>query len=312
MPHHQKTPEEKSQAAEKKIAREEGKREKTDWARTHLPGPDERKWFGDMTAAQQKGIAKNWDSWSPKQRDIFRDIMNKEAASRDLNGKWKTDDEEHLVQSVEFFSMKMKAADKKDILFEGNRNYADKLAQTKAKATNVVIYTVDDPAQLSTVKGAFMGRHGNLVIKKYLAGYNPFQYRQNFFKEETKQILGTNTEFHEFKEKMYEPLVRQFEDGTILKARATCDQPLQLRVMGNLETVRDLTIELNKFLQQPHIQQIMHKDTPSMVGGAINIGFDKLEADKHNRNKTYCSNTLRSYLNVEDHLPARPVIRAWQ
>ncbi len=105
----------------------------------------------------------------------------------------------------------------------------------------------------------------------------PFNKRKHIITDEKQLFFGDESDFDEFKKLMEMPIER---DGS--KKLYRCKQPLQIRIMGNLDQVRSISKKI--------------KDNLNI--GLSNIGLNKLECDKKHRDGRFCSNTIRVYMNV--------------
>lgn len=122
--------------------------------------------------------------------------------------------------------------------------------------------------------------------------------QQNFNKQNVDLVdrdlfLGTSVDFKKFQ-------------GLMDKTHPfNCTQPLQIRIMGDLDAVRDASQKILKIYGIP-------KDNPIKVGAKIAydadknqiltlksgvIGLSKLECEKKERVGHFCSNTIRAYIN---------------
>lgn len=117
----------------------------------------------------------------------------------------------------------------------------------------------------------------------------PFEERMNVVIDERNLFLGTSRQYDRFKRLMNSPIEVKGE-GKSYKGERTvfdCTAPLQIRVMGEIDDVRDIT---KKIMRSLNIR--LQPSPKSSV-----IGLSKLECDKRNRVGNYCSNTIRAYIN---------------
>jgi hypothetical protein len=131
-----------------------------------------------------------------------------------------------------------------------------------------------------------------------------FTERQNIRMIERDLMLGDSEDFRNFKELMDEPI-----DGK----RYECEQPLQIRIMGSLNEVREMSQKILNMLDAQKNNKLKagrktaytwgdKKTIPTYTSGTI--GLSKLECDKRDRTGKYCSNTIRAYLNPQKY-PSR-------
>lgn len=134
--------------------------------------------------------------------------------------------------------------------------------------------------------------------------------KREFDRQSVKMIdrdlfLGTQGDFNKFKKLMN---THQFD----------CTHPVQIRVMGNVDEVRNVSKKILKVLGGIYP---IEKDTPLkvkrvtaynkdsnkiMTYGSRLIGLSKLECDKKERVGNFCSSTIRAYINP-DSSSKRPV-----
>lgn len=112
--------------------------------------------------------------------------------------------------------------------------------------------------------------------------FEGFGTRQSIRAAERDMFLGSDKTFQKFKDQMAEPLKVKDRSGDDRLAHFVCNQPLQIRIMGDLDKVRDIS------------KDIMEEFDIS----ATDIGLSKLECDKSNRVGHYCKNTIRAYFNI--------------
>lgn len=110
----------------------------------------------------------------------------------------------------------------------------------------------------------------------------PFNKRQHITANERDIFLGSDEKISKFKEMMAKPIPTKDRSGNERKAHFVCKQPLQVRIMGELDEVRDIT------------KGILDKFDVSTT----KVGLTKLECDKKNRVGNYCKNTIRSYITL--------------
>ena len=161
-------------------------------------------------------------------------------------------------------------------------------------------YVGKDGKDGAVVKDVDFEKVGNLsrINRKYIRGATPFEERTTLVSKETKMMLGTDSDYEELKKLLESPQSRQFydhKDNKVLTeyVSGNCTQPLQIRFMGPLDDVRDLTLKLIKDLE---IEDLVFPE-PGVIK-PDGISFSKLECTKHNRNKSYCNNTMRVYINM--------------
>lgn len=136
------------------------------------------------------------------------------------------------------------------------------------------------------------------IDKKYVRGATPFHDRVNLSSSEVKMMLGEENEFKKLQNKLETPQQRTYFDhekqSTFSEyVKGKCTQPFQIRFMGTVDKVRDLT---KKLIRDLEIEDLVYPEPGKIAPEGI--GFSKLECTKYNRNKSYCGNTIRAYIDV--------------
>lgn len=140
------------------------------------------------------------------------------------------------------------------------------------------------------------------VIKKHAKGHTPFQSVVNLRADDILLFLNDLDGFKDLMEKEQERhFIVKDENGNEKEEKyyvsAECRNPSQIRIMGTLEEVQTM---INALLDPLELREkVFYTDNhgnQKMRTGII--GLSKLECNKHNRNSTYCKDTIRGYINL--------------
>ena len=137
----------------------------------------------------------------------------------------------------------------------------------------------------------------------------PFGERQNIIKAEKDLFLGTASQFKKFKRLMYKPIAIKDKQSRLTGkfGAPDCDKnktkPLQIRVMGQMDEVRDITKKIMKLIKPRFPKGATIEDVKKKVGlTKLDCEFLVDVPGKTRKRKiragNYCANTIRSYINA--------------